>query len=280
MAKYKKILLNIISSMMDPYYQGTAAELAYFFLLSMLPIVMALGQLSGIFSVSLDYIIEMLERYAPNELAEIVLPYLSNSEGSGGFSILFLLIALWLASKGIYSLIRISNYAYASPLPERKYARQYNYIASHLKAVVLTFLMLFVIISALLAVVFGNVIASGLTAMFGDTIFTVFLNDVWNIIGLPLAFSVYFLIVMIIYSSLPNGRIHLKRVIPGTIFTSTGIIVFSLGFMYYVSNFWNYGVIYGALSNIVILLLWFYVIGYILVIGIQVNLAFEKNKEQ
>ena len=277
MKYFTSIFLNIKSSMTEPYYQGVAAELAYFFLLSMIPIVMALGQLSGLFSVSLEYVVETIATYAPKEFTSMVLPYLTDHNNSQGFSIFFLIIALWLASKGMYALIRISDYAYSSPLPKGKYAYQLKYIFQHLKAVLLTFLMLFVIISALLLMVFGNVIADGLILLLGNTTLTDFINGIWNILRFPIAFSIYFFIVMIIYSGMPSGRIHPKRVIPGTIFTSTGIVISSLAFMFYVSRFGNYGVIYGALSNIVILLLWFYIIGLILVIGIQVNLAFEKS---
>ena len=57
--RLKKMIILGIAQFQDPYYQGVAAQLAFFLFLSILPTIILLSQLMGIFSLSLDGIQEL-----------------------------------------------------------------------------------------------------------------------------------------------------------------------------------------------------------------------------
>jgi len=52
-------------------------------------------------------------------------------------------------------------------------------------------------------------------------------------------------------------------------------VVFSLAFRFYVVNFGNYDAAYGTLGAIIMTLLWFYITGFVMVIGAELNAEIE-----
>ena len=52
--RLKKMIILGIDQFQDPYYQGVAAQLAFFLFLSILPTIILFSQLMGLFSLSLD----------------------------------------------------------------------------------------------------------------------------------------------------------------------------------------------------------------------------------
>ena len=57
----------------------------------------------------------------------------------------------------------------------------------------------------------------------------------------------------------------------GAVFTSLGWILVTAIYSYYVNHFANYDIFYGGLSNLIIMMMWIYIIAYIFVIGIAIN---------
>ena len=98
------MILMIYKRMNEPYYQGVAAELAFFFLLSMVPIAVILGEIMGVFSISIEVLADLVKEYADSEISENLINYLAYKP-SGAISAAFVVFALWAASKAQYSLV-------------------------------------------------------------------------------------------------------------------------------------------------------------------------------
>ena len=49
-------------------------------------------------------------------------------------------------------------------------------------------------------------------------------------------------------------------------------------YSYYISHYAHYSVFYGGLANIVVLMLWVYLLAYIFVIGMALNAQTEQEK--
>ena len=59
---------------------------------------------------------------------------------------------------------------------------------------------------------------------------------------------------------------------------TAGILVVTWVYSFYITHFSNYDLLYGSLATIVGLLMWFYFMGFVLVIGIVFNAAWEETK--
>ncbi|SIG93882.1 putative ribonuclease BN [Mycobacteroides abscessus subsp. abscessus] len=66
--------------------------------------------------------------------------------------------------------------------------------------------------------------------------------------------------------------------LPGAIFATAGWILASLAFSYYVGNFANYTAAYGSIGAIIVLMVWFYLTGVIIILGGEVNAYVSKRK--
>lgn len=267
------LILYIMRKMRDPYYAGAPAELAFFFLLSMVPLTIVLGELLGVFSISMNWIYAILGQYAPSEVASALRPYI-NYHPSTSMNLTFLALAVWASSRGQYSLIRISNYAYEHG------GICYSYFHERIRAVKTVILTLFMIAFSLIILIYGESILKVVAIYFNQTFSIAFtVRSTWLIVRWPFALSVYFLMISYTYLVLPAEKLTFKEVIPGSVFSSLMILVSSIIYSNFAVGFRGAGVLYGSLTTIVSLLFWFYVIGFILVVGIQLNIAWQKVKD-
>ena len=270
--RIRTMIMLIIKRMQEPYYQGVAAELAFFFLMSMVPTAIILGELLGVFSISMEVIDGLIAAYATPEIAATVSAYLAYTP-SGAISIAFIVFALWAASKAQYSMMRISNYSFSGHTMGRGYFRE------RLRAIKTIVVTLFTLVFSLLILVYGEIIVRIITAYVNNFLNATFIFDtVWYILRWPFAMALYFLMMSYNYYVLPSERMPFKKILPGSIVASAGMLLATWIYSYYATVFANYDLLYGSLASIIALLFWFYILGYILVIGIQVNVVWDEAK--
>lgn len=265
--------LMIIKRISDPYYQGVAAELAFFFLLSLVPTAIILGEMLGVFSISMNVIRDILAEYVSPEISASLSDYLTYNP-SGAFSAAFIIFALWAASKASYSMMRISNYSFTGhPSGGRGYIRE------RLRAVKTILITIFTLAFGLLILVYGEIIIKVFTAYVNQFLHLKFIFDsIWFVLRWPVALALYFLMISYNYYVLPSERIKFRKILPGSIVASAGMLLASWIYSYYAAVFANYDLLYGSLAAIVALLFWFYILGYILVVGILVNAVWDQTK--
>lgn len=80
------------------------------------------------------------------------------------------------------------------------------------------------------------------------------------------------LFLCVIYQYAPTRkRPHIKWVLTGAIFSTVVWLLASWGFSFYVSNYGNYGEVYGSISAVVVLMLWLYITCFIILLGAEIN---------
>lgn len=277
--KNTKSLFKCISiEILDPFYSNVAAGLAYYFLLSIAPIMITLSYVTGVFFSGSSIIINAIEEYMPSEVADIIITFATPSSSTTGLisTVFVFIFTLYLASRGLYALIKVSDYSSDNFDAIDKSSIPKTFIKRHLKAIVLTFMMILIIIISLLFMVFGKVALEVAAEHIDLQNASSFLYSLYHILTYPLAMAAIFFILMLFYSWMPTKRLPYGEVIPGAIFGSAGIILASLGFAIYLRYFFNSNAIYGALSGIVVLIIWFFLISHVLLLGIIVNKSFKE----
>lgn len=248
-----------------------SAELAYYFLLSLFPFLIFLITLLAYLPLSEADVLATITQYAPKESMVLIETTLNQilSKQNGGLLSFGIIATLWSASNGINAIVRALNRAY--DVEENR-----SFLVARGMAIVLTIAMVFVILIALLLPVFGKQIGLFISATYGLS--DEFLS-IWNAIRWLLSGLILFIVFSALYFIAPNKRLQIKYVLPGSLFATVGWIIVSLAFSFYVSNFSNYSGTYGSLGGIIILMIWFYISGMIIVLGGEINGLLHKRKE-
>lgn len=247
---------------------GLAAQLAFFFLLSIFPFLLFLVTLIGYFPVDEAVILNLLEDYAPPEIMTLIEGNLTRilNVQNGGLLSVGIFGTLWSASNGVNAITRAFNRAYDVKASRR-------FFVSRFIAILLTIAMIIVICVALLLPVFGELIGVYLFSFVGlsdDFI------EIWNMSRWIISSVVFFIVFVALYMLAPNKRIKLKHSIGGAFFATVSWQIVSLAFSYYVSSVGNYSATYGSLGTIIVLMLWFYISGIIIITGGVINAVIRK----
>src|SRR5215203_445898 len=95
----------------------------------------------------------------------------------------------------------------------------------------------------------------------------------WAWFRIPVALFLLMLVVLLVYRFAPNRDRPVRFILPGTILGVIAWALASVGFSFYLSNFANYGVIYGSLGTAIALLVYLYLSAVALLLGEEVNAA-------
>ena len=270
---FKMVSLGI-KQFSDPYYQGFAAQLSFYFLLSIVPILLLISQvLTMVFKHDLEDAVGWLIDYFGNSpiTKEIEGIVLGSGSGSGAMSIVFIFVAIWAASRAQFSLIRITNFTFSEGQSTGK-----GFIRDRIRAMKTMAIILILIIFAIVVLMYGNVILKLALKIFGKEAAA---GQIWLILRWPIAIVLYFFMISYIYYVLPSEKKKYKEIIPGSIFAAIGLLLVTALYSNYVATVANYNVLYGSLATIVALLFWFYFLAWVLCLGVLFNKVWEDTKK-
>ena len=248
---------------------GLAAQLAYYFLLALFPAVLCVIALASFLPLQnfTDEVASLLGRVAPPEIVTLIREQMTRlADGNdGGILSLGLLGALWSSSAAMVAMIDAMNRAY-----DIDEARPWWKV--RLTATLLTVgLAVFVVLSAGL-IVAGPQLADLLAGWFGfGTVFTL----TWKVLQWPIAFALITTGIALVYYYAPDAEQDFTWITPGSLIAATFWVIASLAFRFYVVSFGNYEATYGTVTGVILLMLWFYISGLMLIIGAEAAAEIE-----
>ena len=244
---------------------GLAAQLSYYFFLSLFPALLFLVALASFFPLYsfTDELMRMIAPIAPAAVVDLLkdqLTSLSNSDDTGLLSI-GLLMALWSSSAAMVSVIDAMNRAY--DIEDSR-----TWLKRRSVAIALTIGLALFILTSFGLIVAGPWLADFLGQQFGlAPAFTM----AWKILQWPVVFLLASTGFGLVYYFAPDAEQEWVWITPGALTATILWFLTSLAFRYYVINFGNYEEAYGTLGAIILTLLWFYISGLAMVIGAELS---------
>lgn len=263
------VLLGI-KQFSDPYYQGFAAQLSFFIMLSLVPTLVVLSQLLGILNISLSTIDQWVAAYVAPDMAGMIGQMLDYRPATTS-NIIMIIMALWAASRAQFSMMRIANYTYTEGRTTGSWWRE------RLRSLKTMALTLFTFAFVAIILVYGKII---LQLVFGEIIEGTMIDTLWTYLRWPMAGLLYFLMVSYNYYVLPNDKLKFREIVPGSIFGSVGMLIVTIVYSIYASNAVSYDIIYGSLASIVALMFWFYFLAWALCLGILFNKVWKDTRSE
>ena len=257
-----RFVKQLVRRMIDNRLPDLSAQLAFYFLLSLFPFLIFAVTLLG-FYVSAEDVLALISRYVPVESRQLIERNVRSvlDVERGGLLSFGIIATIWPASHATNALIRALNEAY--DVEESR-----SFWKARGLAIVLTFALIGILLVALVLPVFGKAIGTFLFSLFGLS--EAFLS-VWNVLRWGLSFVILFSVLVFLYYFAPNKRLGLQEIVIGSLFATISWQLVSFAFSYFVSQFGNYSATYGGLAGVIVLMLWFYLTGMILLVGGEIN---------
>jgi membrane protein len=267
---WKQFLRDLYAEISDDNVFTGAAALGYYLTLAIFPaLILTISILPYLPIERVDQaIMDLLDQALPRDASQLVAGVVSDvtSQPRGGLLSFSALATLWVASTGMHAIMLQLNITYGV-----KEAR--GIIRGRATAMALSLLFGVLVIGALSLVVLGGVIQDWLIGRFGfsSAFLTFFAALRWVIIvaALLLGFALF-------YRLGPNIKRKFQLVTPGSLIGVGLLIAASLGFAFYTRNFGHYDATYGSIGAVIILMLWLYIAGLVLLLGSEINVLLER----
>ena len=247
-------------------------QIAFNLIMAIVPLLVVIVQLGTYLSLNTDLVKYLITAYAPQEVQQLLL-YLFDTTSAPQSGTLFVLLTaisfFWLISKGFYGISTAANTTYQVPL------MKFAYLERIFSFMMLCFMILLLVVAIILAL-FGQAIISLVFHLLNIQVDS-YMIILLNIIRSTISFISYFSFFVLLFYPSPTIKIKIHEIIPGALVTAVGWSVASIGFSFYVNYIANYNKFYGSLSVIIILLFWLYILGYTIMIGLQVNYILKRD---
>ena len=269
MEKVRSFFKKVIEIVVRPEMRILPGQLAFFFVISLIPLVALIGAICSSLSISLESFEVTLNQILPGNVGNILITAATN-EGLNFNIGVFFISAFILASNGTNSIINVSNEIYK--------LKSKDFIRRRLKAIIMTFVLVILLVFILLVPVFGDSIFAILQQQLSNEKLITFLNNIYQLAKYPLSIIIIYFNIKLIYVIAPDECIESITTTKGAIFTTASWIIASELYSFYIETFAKYDIFYGSISNILILLLWVYLLSYIFVLGLVLNAGDYKNR--
>jgi membrane protein len=271
-----QLAVRVWRAFWDGQLAGRCAELAYYFLFSVFPLLLFLttliGYLAGPESRLRILLFRYLDRFSPSgEVTELLRGTLDQViAGRGGARLsLSLLAALWVASTGMLAVARTLNTAYEIEETRPWWKRR-------LVAVALTVGFAGLIVCALTVILYGHHMGEAIAESLG--VGSAFVGT-WHVARWPLVLGFVVLSFDSIYNFAPDVGPALRRcwATPGAVAGMSLWLAVTFGFRLYLYEVRGYATTYGSLTAVIVLLLWFYLTALAIMVGGTVNSVISRQ---
>lgn len=242
-----------------------AGQLSYQLILAFFPFLLFLLTVSGYFPKISEKLLPSLKDILPDSAFAIVEGILTKavSRTNGTLLSFGMIAALWITSDGLAVLIRGINKAYGCE-------GKRSYIKLKLVSLLFTFGLIITIILSVLVIIFGEIIGEYLFNLLGESRR---FRNFWEIARLPFSVLIIISVLSAMYRFIPLCRPKMFIVLPGAVFSALAWVIASGLISFYFNSLEYFSNTYGSIGGIIILLVWLYWSGIIVMLGAEINSA-------
>ena len=248
----------------------SAAALSYYFVFSLFPFLFFLATLTAYLPLgnSVDTLMDRMRTIMPSQAMALIDQQVHTlvSRPRAGLLTFGLFITLYSASRGVDALRKALNLAYDVKESRPFWRTELLAVGMTVGGAILTVLAVAVLVA-------GGYAGFWLARFLGITSEYVFL---WRWLRWPVTAAVIMLAAAINYYMLPDVRQRFTFITPGSVAATLIWLGTTWGFGQYVSHFGSYNVTYGSIGGVIVLMTWFYISGFIFLMGGEVNAILEQ----
>lgn len=271
---YNRVVKRVWRGLFEDRVFGWAAELGFYFLFALFPTLICASSILGLVARSArQFYGELLGHLAlvipTSAMGAVLKTFNETTAASTSGKVTFgLIAAIWSASVGVSAIQETLNAVYN--IEDRR-----SYLVARLQAIGLTILLIVMVSAGLGSMLGGDYFAHLIGARVHDTVLQIAGTAAVRLVSWTVAAVLLALTFAVLYYWAPDCNMRWHWITPGAMVGIVGWMLASLGFRIYLHYFNTYSVTYGSLGAVVILLMWFYITGLMLLIGAEVNSQIE-----
>jgi membrane protein len=237
-----------------------SAALSYYFIFALFPTLLFFTALLALLPIPhlLDRLMAYVRDVLPGDAGLLVQTTLGQAlQGAhAGLLSVGAVTALWAASSGMTSIMAALNVESRSWWRERVLAIGLTIVFSLLAVIALVLLM------------FGENLGEAIADRTGwGTAFRI----TWQLVRWPTAMALGLAAISLVYRLAPAANQRWAWVTPGSAFAVVAWAIMSVALRFYVGHFANYNATYGSIGGVILLMLWLYLSGVVLLVGAAIN---------
>ena len=248
-----------------------AAALAYFLILSVFPLLICVNAFIGLLRLDTNAVMAAAAPFIPQESLSVVgeyLNYITDNETQGLLAA-GIFMTLFTASAAFRALMNIMDDLY-----ER---RSYKGVGQLIASILFSVLFLVTIYLSLAVLITGEWLFHLLEEYLH--INAGLLPWDWQWLRFLILFCLVLLFVLLVYRlSAPRGKPR-PPLLTGAVLAAAALVAASILFSWFIGLSSQYSLVYGSLASVIILLIWLYLCGNILILGNVFNCVWYKHKK-
>lgn len=270
-SRFKNFTKKVFQTIKKPEMQILPGQLAFFLLLSIIPLIAIIAVVAARFSLSIEALIQTIRTNLPQEIAQFLIEIIDGKSLNINI-VIFCISGFILASNGPHSMIIASNLLYK--------AKDNDFLSRRIKAILMTIILVALILFVLVVPAFGSKIVQIIISYLPNIQIGKTIQVIYSILKYPTSFLIIFFLVKILYTMAPDITIKSNETTTGAMFTTIGWILSTEIFSFYVSYFARYNLLYGSVANLLVIFLWIYLLSYIFVLGMALNASSKEEIEK
>ena len=145
---------------------------------------------------------------------------------------------------------------------------------------VMTIILVILLLFMLIVPAYGDTLISLLGEVIKAEPIITTISTAYTILKYPISFLLIFFCIKLLYTMAPDTQIASRTTTSGALFTTVTWIIATEVYSFYVNTFNSYNLLYGSIANLLILLLWVYLLSYVFVVGMALNASREDVKKE
>ena len=266
---------RLAADMVQRYYAHDVARdsaaLTYYLLFAIFPLLIFISTLLGLLELDIAYITSVLEPLFPADVLNVVRSYLEYVSANPSRQLLWfsLVFSIWFPMRASGCLMHSLRKAFGRSAPESLWRSQ-------LRILLFTVWLIVVIAVTLGLVVVGRTVLEFVGRFVSVT--EAFITA-WSSLRFVVLALVMVVTLVLLYMLSQGQRRPLREVLPGVASSLAAWMVLSMAFSYYVEHVGQYSVLYGSIATVIVVLLWLYMSGQVLILGAEFSAALTEAKK-
>ena len=267
-------LMRVVRQLLAHDALALAGQLAYFFVLFLFPFLIFTVSLVGLVVDDPESILQAVvagtKGFLPQPAIGILNNYLDHTlRSTSSFTFLIsCLLTLVMGAASTESIISAANRAYEVPETRPVWVRWFIDILLIFGFTLLVATMAFLVLSPQTEAFLQSV----------TELPNVFLRS-WGVLSWLVVFLNLTLAFDILYYLAPNADLPFRWITPGGLMTTILLLISSKIFVFWASNIFRSNQLFGQLAIGIVLLIWLYVVGFVVLAGIEINAQLARMAE-